>query len=177
MFWIIISLAVLLAIGWTVWCICESEGIEIWGIGIIILVVITGLIIAIYAGIVTSIDWKYEEGKKVEVYELVSLRDEVASVGGGNWRYISIYAENSYTYYLETKVPESYGEGITYKSYTISGGNVFIMEDDKYIDNAKLVKYVSKPKNKFWTAVFVGDKVEYVFYVPEGSIVKSVSLN
>ena len=101
----------------------------------------------------------------------------MTSVGGGNWRYISIYAENAYTYYLETKVPEWYGEGSAYESYTISGENVVIMEDDKYINNAKLVKYVLKPKNKFWTAVLVPDKVKYVFYVPEGSIVKDISLN
>ena len=177
MFWVIVGLAAALFIGWTIWCICARVEFELWGVLSVILLVVTGLVIAIYAIIVRNIDWKYEEGKKVEEYELVSLRDEVASVGGGNWRYISIYAENAYTYYLETKVPASYGEGTTYKSYTLYGNNIFIMEDDKYIDNAKLVKYVAKPKNKFWTAVLVPDKVEYVFYVPEGSIVKNISLN
>ena len=177
MFWIIVSLVVVLFVGWTIWIVREKEGAKLWGIGTLLLLLVMAIVIGISACIVSSINWKYEEGKKVEEYELVSLRDEVASIGDGNWKYISIYAHNTYTYYLETKVPASYGEGTTYKSYTLYGNNIFIMEDDKYIDNAKLVKYVSKPKNKFWTAVFVEEKVEYVFYVPEGAIVKSISLN
>jgi len=118
---------------------------------------------------------EYNEAKKVEEYELVSLRDDVTSVGEGDWKYISIYAENSYTYYLEIDLPESYGEGTPYKSYTISGKNVFIIEDDKYIDDAKLIKYVSKPKNRFWNSGIEKSKEEYVFYVPTGSVVKNIS--
>ena len=177
MLWIIIGLGVLTLVGWTIFCIVECEEFEFWGPLALVIFLATILLFGMYCLIIDVIPWKYEEGQKVEEYELVSLRDEVSSVGEGNRRYISIYAENSYTYYLETEVPASYGEGTTYKAYTISGRNVFIMEDDKYIDDAKLVKYVLKPKNRFWSSGIVADKFEYVFYVPEGSIVKNISLN
>ena len=177
MFWIILLLALLVAIGWTVFCCISREGFGIWLIGILMGVLLFGLLIGLYGTIINAIDWEYEEGKKVEEFELVSLRDDVTSVSKGNRRYISIYAENSYTYYLEVELPESYGEGTPYKSYTISEKNVFIVEDDKYIDNAKLVKYVRKPVENFWTSVVLVDKEEYVFYVPTGSIVKDISLN
>lgn len=176
MFWIILGLCVLILIGWTIFCIYNLS-LSDWAIGAAIIVLLSLFILALYGAIISSIKWEYKEGEKVEEYELTSLRDDVTSVGEGNRRYISIYAENSYTYYLEADVPTSYGEGTSYKSYTLSGENVFIMEDDKYIDNAKLVKYKCKVKNSFWASPIVRYKVEYVFYVPTGSIVKDISLN
>jgi len=175
MLWILIGLAVLALIAWIIFSIIEETGFEV-GIGGSVLILFGfGLIIGIYGSIIDSIDWKYEEGQKVEEYEIVSLREEITSVGEGNRKYISIYAENSYTYYLETELPSSYGEGTPYEPFTISGEKVFIVEDDKYINNAKLIKYVCKPKNRFWNSGIKFSKVEYVFYVPAGSIVKNIS--
>jgi len=175
MLWILIGLAVIALIAWIIFWIIEVDDNQV-GIAVIIaIILIFGLIIGIYCAIIDSIDWKYEEGQKVEEYELVSLREEITSVGEGTRKYVSIYAENSYTYYLEVELPASYGEGTPYESYTVSGENVFIMEDDAYINNAKLVKYVCKPKNRFWNSGIVSNKEEYVFYVPTGSIVKNIS--
>ena len=72
MFWIIIVLAAVLLVGWTVWVIYEEEPFQIWGLVSLAIVFITALIIAIYGCIVDNIDWKYEDGKKVEEYELIS---------------------------------------------------------------------------------------------------------
>ena len=61
-----------------------------------------------------------------------------------------------------------------YKSYVVSG-NVTIVEDDSYAD-AKLVTYTKKPKMTFWSFALWFDQVEYVFYVPKGTVARNVSL-
>ena len=70
MLWILIGLAVLLAIGWSIFCIREIGEFIDWVIGILIVLFVFGLIIGIYGAIIDSIDWEYEEGQKVE-FEIV----------------------------------------------------------------------------------------------------------
>lgn len=113
----------------------------------------------------------YEETS--ETIELVSLTDSVASTGNGVLFYVSVDATNHYTYYTEVETKYAEGNAKAYKSYTVSG-NVVIVEDDSYTE-AKLVIYKKIAKSSFWT--FGGpDEVEYVFYVPTGTVARNVSV-
>ena len=62
----------------------------------------------------------YEE--TTETVELVSLNDGLASSGGttGIW-YVSIEADNHYTYYTEVDSKYAEGSAKAYKSYVVSG--------------------------------------------------------
>jgi hypothetical protein len=52
---------------------------------------------------------------------------------------------------------------------------VTVVEDDSYTD-AKLVIHTFKPKMTFWSFWCWDKKVEYVFYVPTGTVVRNISV-
>ena len=119
----------------------------------------------------------YEESKLEEQVELVSLSNSVASEGGG-MLYVSVNAENvySYRYEVESDIPEK--EGKTYKTATVSEDeNIEILEVET-TDGSKpiLAKYVAKGKKSIWTLALGAEEVTYIFYVPEGSIAKDIVL-
>lgn len=114
----------------------------------------------------------YQEPVLAEEIQLVSLDNTVSSVGDGNLFYVSVTAENVYSYRYEvdntTNLP-----GTMYETAIVSG-------DVKEIESTEceqpvLKVYASKPKGDFWFT-FAKDKYTYVFYVPEGTIVKDVTL-
>ncbi len=111
----------------------------------------------------------YEEPQIVSSIELVGLRDDTVSEGTTRRYYISITGTNSYTYYAEVDSPYASSSQKAYKSDTISGCNVTIVEDDSYTE-AKLVTYVRYGKNTFWTFAIGAKQYEYVFYVPTGTV-------
>ena len=106
--------------------------------------------------------------------KLVSLVDQTTSTGGG-FLYVTISAENSYTYYVEVENKYGKSNSKAYKSQTITGTNITVIEDDNYTD-ATLVVYEAKPKKSFWTFGWGGPTTEYVFHVPKGTIAMNVSL-
>lgn len=111
----------------------------------------------------------------VSSIELMSLRDDTISKGTGGLFYVSISGTNSYTYYVTVDSIYASDSQKAYKSKTISGTNVTIVEDDSYTE-AKLVTYVRYSKKSFWTFAVGAKQYEYVFYVPTGTIARDVSI-
>jgi len=116
----------------------------------------------------------FHDFEETSAIELVSLSDQTISTGEG-LIYVSIIGENSYTYYVE--VDNKFGDSSTksYKSKTISGNNITIVEGDN-CEGATLVTYTADGKKSFWTFALASSETEYVFYVPTGTISRSVSL-
>lgn len=142
-------------------------------------IALVGTILAVFVMLIGLFDplSGFEESKLEEQVELVSLSNSVASEGGG-MLYVSVNAENvySYRYEVESDVPEK--EGKTYKTGTVSEDeNIEILEVET-TDGSKpiLAKYVAKGKKSIWTLALGAEKVTYIFYVPEGSIAKDIVL-
>lgn len=108
----------------------------------LILLAIVCVIAGFYAGIAEPVSG-YGEAEVISTTELVSLRDDTVSEGTGRLFYVSISGTNSYTYYVEVDSEYASNSQKAYKSKTISGSNVTIVEDDSYTD-AKLVSYLCK---------------------------------
>lgn len=106
---------------------------------------------------------EYEEPVLVDEIQLVSLNNSVASVS-----YVYVTPNNVYSYRYEVENTTDL-LGKMYETDTISG-NVKEIESSE-CEQAVLRVYVSKPKGKFGAV-----KYTYVFYVPEGTIVKDVIL-
>ena len=118
-----------------------------------------------------DIDWEC-----VKSTELVSLSNTVVSQGGG-LMYVSILAENVYTYRYEIDSPFGTDTSKEYIVDTISG-NVEEIEDPK-CEVPLLLKYRSKPRVKIglWNIIIsFGGETKYIFYVPEGTIQKEIQL-
>ena len=116
----------------------------------------------------------YKEPVLVDEIELVSLNNTVSSEGGGNMFYVSVSANNVYTYRYEVKDKYNLG-GKSYEMATLSD-NVTEVES-KECKKPVLKVYEKKPKRSWITFAFgSSSKVEYVFYVPEGTIKKQVVL-
>ncbi|MBE5812825.1 MAG: hypothetical protein E7314_04140 [Clostridiales bacterium] len=167
MFFILLGIA-LAVISFVVGVICNwSETlISTVGAGLIVIGITVGVFVPVSG---------YEEKVSVEEIELVNLSDRTVSTGGGVI-YISVEANNSYSYYVEVESEFAEGDSKSYKNYVISGENVTIIEDDSYT-TPKLVKYEGKAKRSFWTfAAFCKPDVEYVFYVPTGTVVRNISV-
>lgn len=117
----------------------------------------------------------YEEPVLVNEIELVSLNNTVSSEGGGNMFYVSVSASNVYTYRYEVKDKYNLG-GKSYETDTKSD-NVTEVESNE-CQKPVLKVYERKPIKKWWISFSIGAKPieEYVFYVPEGTIQKEISL-
>lgn len=119
----------------------------------------------------------YKDEELVEEIELVSLSNSTSAKGKGII-YVSITGENSYSYRHE--VDSNYGT-TTSKEYvveTISEKNGNIVEvEDPNCEKAVIQRFVKKSKITIWSFGFGGSETTYVIYVPEGSIVKEISLN
>ena len=137
-----------------------------------ILLGLLGVFVAIFAPLSG-----YEEPVKAAEVELVSLSNAIASEGRGRI-YVSVNAENVYSYRYEVESDVVEKEGKIYKANTISGSDGEILEVET-TDGTKpmLVKYAQKGKKSIWTFALGCEKYTYIFYVPEGTIVKDVVLN
>ncbi len=120
------------------------------------------------------IDLGYKEKQLETTVELVSLGTEVTSVGSGNRRYVTVSGEKVYTYRYEVENTTNL-EGTMYKTETVSG-NVEEIESEK-CETPMLYIYVEKSKNSWWFSMHTNDRYTYVFYVPEGTIVRDVTLD
>lgn len=115
----------------------------------------------------------FNEPELVEEIELVSLNNSVVSEGRGGLFYVSVTAENVYSYRVE--VPNtSEKEGKMYELKTVKG-NVKELETDTA--KAVLRVYKAKPKRWLWTFAIGASETSYVFVVPYGSITHEIALS
>lgn len=129
-------------------------------------------IISIYIALFAPVAG-FNEPELVEEIELVSLNNSVMSEGRGGLFYVSVTAENVYSYRVE--VPNtSEKEGKMYELKTVKG-NVKELETDT--TKAVLRVYKAKPKRWLWTFAIGASETSYVFEVPHGSITHQIILS
>ena len=117
----------------------------------------------------------YEEWELKQETELISLSNDVAS--GGNRRvYVSLSADNVYTYRYEINSEFGTETSREYKTETLTGNGVEEIEDPN-CEVPVIRVYQRTGKMSFWTFAVASAEYKYVFYVPEGSISKEVKLN
>lgn len=126
--------------------------------------------LGIFIGIFMPTD--YQETVLVNEIELVSLNNEITSTGDENLFYVSVSADNTYSYRYEVNDKYNLG-GKSYKVGTVSE-NVTEIESSE-CDKAVLQVYKVKPKVTFVSFGLGASKIEYVFYVPEGTIQKEIA--
>lgn len=118
---------------------------------------------------------EYTELTVVSEVELVSLNSNVASQWRGGLFYVSVSADNIYSfrYQVDNKYDLS---GSAYETDTLSN-NVTEIES-KDCKKPVLKIYESKPIKNKWISFSLFDETikEYVFYVPEGTIQKEIIL-
>lgn len=136
-----------------------SEGLA-W---IAILVFIGGLILGI------CIPTEYEEWKVYNTTEIVTLSNSTVTEGGG-FLYVSVSAENVYTYRYEINSTDMITD---YKTDTISG-NV-VEREDINCKVPELIEERRKGKVTIWSFGLIPD-TRYVFHVPYGTISHEVKL-
>ena len=133
-----------------------------------VLIIAASLAIGLFAPISGYKDWEF-----LKETELVSLSNSVASEGGG-LIYVSVSANNVYTYRYEIDSEFGTETSKEYETSTISN-NVQEIEDSN-CETPVLRTYTRKGKKSIWTFAIWSDEFEHVFYVPEGTISKEVKL-
>lgn len=124
----------------------------------------------IFIGVFVPVE--YGEWELVDQTELVSLSNNTVSEGGGII-YVSVSGENTYTYRYEITSEFGTDTSKEYEVDTIS--NNVIESEDPNCEVPVLNKYKRKGKITIWT-FGLGSEIQYVFYVPEGTIQKDVKL-
>ena len=117
----------------------------------------------------------YNDWRLVEETPLVSLSNSTATEGKGNLIYVSISAENvySYRYKIESEIKTENAK--TYKVDTKSEADGKITEtEDIDCKLPSLRHYTRTYKKSIWTFGLGHDNL-YDFYVPEGTIAKMLS--
>lgn len=131
------------------------------------------LALSLYFGICGLDD--YNDWELVEETPLVSLSNTTASEGHGTLFYVSISAENVYTYRYEIDSEFSTGTSKEYKIATLDDNFNVIESEDPNCTKPVLLHYRRYPKKSIWTFGLGSDDI-YDFYVPEGSITKEINL-
>ena len=157
-----------IAIVLAVKCEWEFEHTACFFVGIPLVV---GLLISISGN-----NNNYNEKTVVLTEPLIALSDGVASSGSGGLFYLSVSANNMFTYYTEIESEYASENSSTYASKTVSGSMVVIVEEKKNTE-PRLVVYEQTGKKSFWYFLTPPTITEYVFYVPEGTIQRNVTLN
>ncbi len=116
----------------------------------------------------------YKEWRLTEETELVTLSNGLAS-GGTGLVYVSLSADNAYTYRYEIDSEFGTETGKTYKTQTLVGEDVEEVEDPN-CKQAVVRVYQREGKKSIWTFAFWTKETKYIFYVPEGTISKEVKL-
>ncbi len=122
-----------------------------------------------------GINNNYNEKTVVLTEPLIALSDGVASSGGGLF-YVSVSANNMFTYYTEVESEYASENSSTYVSKTVPGSLTVIVEE-KNNTEPRLVVYEQTGKKSFWYFSTLPTITEYVFYVPEGTIQRNITLN
>ena len=130
-------------------------------------------VVSLVLGLFVPIEGYNEEAEMIEEIKLISLSNTVSSEGYGGMFYVSVSANNVYTYRYE--VNNEYGiSGKSYKVSTISKDVTEIESKDCKVPVLKI--YRRDPKRFLFTFGLLADVTEYVFYVPEGTIQREVIL-
>ena len=127
----------------------------------------------IYMGVFSPISG-YEEWELKQETELISLSNNVAS-GGNGIVYVSLSADNVYTYRYEINSEFGTETSREYRTVTLTGNGVEEIEDSN-CEVPVIRVYRKEAKKTIWT-FGLKSETKYVFYVPEGSISKEVKLN
>lgn len=117
----------------------------------------------------------YNEKTVVSTQPLIALSDGVASSGSGLF-YVSISADNAFTYYTEVETEYTTENSNSYVSKTVPGYMTVIVEE-KNNTEPRLLVYKQTGKKSFWYFNVPSTITEYVFYVPEGTIQRNITLN
>ena len=133
-------------------------------------VVIVAGVIGLFYPIKGYTDWQL-----VKETELVTLSNSVASQGSGRMFYVSISADNVYSYRYEIESEFKTEGSKSYKVDTVSGDNVEEIEEANS-SKAILQEYHRKGKMSIWSFAFLSDETRYVFRVPKGTISREVAL-
>lgn len=165
MLWFALAVAFIVLVFWRGCC-------KDWSIGLMACLTI----ISVFVGIITPlcINLGYNEKQLETKIQLVSLGTDITSTGSGSRRYVTISGEKVYTYRYEVENTTELS-GTMYKTDTVSG-NVEEIESAE-CNTPMLYIYVEKTKNSWWFSVYTQDRYSYVFYVPEGTIVRDVTLD
>lgn len=89
--------------------------------------------------------------------------------------YVSISADNVYSYRYEIESEFKTEGSKSYKVDTVSGDNVEEIEEANS-SKAILQEYHRKGKMSIWSFAFLSDETRYVFRVPKGTISREVAL-
>lgn len=89
--------------------------------------------------------------------------------------YVSLSADNAYTYRYEIDSEFGTEMGKTYKTQTLVGKDVEEVEDPN-CEKAVVRVYQREGKRTIWTFALGMEETKYIFYVPEGTISKEVKL-
>ena len=133
-----------------------------------------GIIASLYLGLCYPFNG-YNDWELIKETELVSLSN--ASVSGGTgFIYVSLSADNAYTYRSEVDSTFGTESSKEYKTTTIvNNGNVVEVEDPD-CQKPMLMEYKRTAKKSIWTFGLFCNETSYVFYVPEGTINKDIKL-
>ena len=131
------------------------------------------LVVGVFMGVFVPLQG-YEEPVLVKEIKLVTLSNSTVPQGGTKGIfYVSISADNVYSYRYE--VDDKYG--ISGKSYKVSTVSKNVIEVESAECEVPVLKvYNRKGKKGLFTFAVLTDETEYVFYVPEGTIIKDISL-
>lgn len=133
-----------------------------------------GIIISILLGLCAPFNG-YNDWKLIKETELVSLSN--ASVSGGTgFIYVSLSADNAYTYRFEVDSTFGTKSSKEYKTTTIINNNNVIEIEDPACQKPMLMEYNRTAKKSIWTFGLLANETSYVFYVPEGTINKDIKL-
>jgi hypothetical protein len=134
---------------------------------ICVCIIIGAIALGLFAPISGYNDWEL-----VEETKLVSLSNTTAS-GGTGFIYVSLSANNVYTYRYE--VDSNFGSESSKEYETNTLTENVIESEDSNCKIPVLRKYKRTAKKSIWT-FGVAFEEKYVFYVPEGSISKEINL-
>lgn len=116
----------------------------------------------------------YSEWELVKETELISLSNTTAS-GSKGLVYVSLTADNAYTYRYEIDSKFGTESSKEYQTQTLVNKDVEEIEDSN-CSVAVVREYCQKAKRTIWTFALGQKNSKYVFYVPEGTISKNIEL-
>lgn len=117
----------------------------------------------------------YKDWKLIKETKLVSLSNSTIS-GGTGLVYVSLSADNSYTYRFEVDSTFGNKSSKKYKTATIVNDNNITEIEDSKCQEPTLMEYKRTAKKSIWTFGLLTNETSYVFNVPEGTISKDIKL-
>ena len=117
----------------------------------------------------------YTEWELIQETELISLKNDLVSGGVGRL-YVTLSADNAYTYRYEINSEFGTETSKEYQTETLVNEDVEEIEDINCITPVVRV-YQRDGKMSLWTFGWLNTQTKYIFYVPEGTIYKEVKLN